>query len=350
MKKALILIAAAVLLSACAECGSSTPESSDETVQKTVTAPTVTESKPAQSSTAREPEPEPETVRVQALSYDDKQLTFVLDGETLTLPLFRRAFTETEMKGMRMLSDIILENRFGETLYADIKISRDGKMIDMFDVITPNVVYYSNASMDPKPTKSREPEELETVMKRVSGSVYEFSNSFGTVTADMNDLENYRKCRIPASAENACFNGYIFSDGNFILRNFGYNGHTDENGVRVYEEHRCEDYCCFFGTVQSVTDDRACVLLTDGKTLCDVPTYYNDGEVAEGAEVMIMLDAEPSLFGSGERFEDDYAVFHTRPETYNTSGKEFESLAYAKYSDQTVDTLIYVDKCKQPVF
>ena len=72
-------------------------------------------------------------------------------------------------------------------------------------------------------------------------------------------------------------------------------------------------------------------------------TKQTAGEVTEGAEVMLTLDAESSLFGSGERFEDDYAVFHTRPETYNPSGREFESLAYAKYDKRSGD-LVYTEK------
>ena len=49
---------------------------------------------------------------------------------------------------------------------------------------------------------------------------------------------------------------------------------------------------------------------------------------------MLTLDAEPTLFGSGERYTD--------PKTFNTSGREFDSLAYAKYEKRTID-LVYTE-------
>ncbi|MBR1383401.1 MAG: hypothetical protein IJ555_06270 [Ruminococcus sp.] len=57
---------------------------------------------------------------------------------------------------------------------------------------------------------------------------------------------------------------------------------------------------------------------------------------------MLTLDAEPTLFGSGERYTAEYAVFYTDPKTFNTSGREFDSLAYAKYEKRTID-LVYTE-------
>lgn len=72
-------------------------------------------------------------------------------------------------------------------------------------------------------------------------------------------------------------------------------------------------------------------------------TKQTAGEVTEGAEVMLTLDAEPLLFSSGERYIAEYAVFYTRPEIYNTSDLAFESLAYAKYDKRSGD-LVYTEK------
>ena len=52
----------------------------------------------------------------------------------------------------------------------------------------------------------------------------------------------------------------------------------------------------FFGTVQTIGDNTAEIKLTDGKTVCTVPTYYCDGELSEGLEVMVILDCSTDLF------------------------------------------------------
>ena len=126
--------------------------------------------------------------------------------------------------------------------------------------------------------------------------------------------------------------GYLFNDGANDKVIPGYIGEAIiHEGDEVSSESRGNaDLYRFFGTVQSVKDGRASVLLTDGKTTCDVPTYYNDGEVKEGAEVMIVLDAEPSLFGSGEEYKADYAVFYTDPKSILLKKhRDISTLAYA---------------------
>ena len=90
-----------------------------------------------------------------------------------------------------------------------------------------------------------------------------------------------------------------------------------------------------------MTEGRAKVLLNDGKTVCDVPTYYNDGELSEGLEVMVTLDAEPSLFGSKKEYKSEFAVFYTDPEVYNYRHFDFGTLAYAKHSDSDITKFIY---------
>ena len=73
-----------------------------------------------------------------------------------------------------------------------------------------------------------------------------------------------------------------------------------------------------------MSDGKATFILNDGKTVCTAPTYFNDGEVTEGAQVMVTLDEDTSLYGSGESKEYDFAVFYTSPDTY-----DFENKMYA---------------------
>ena len=119
------------------------------------------------------------------------------------------------------------------------------------------------------------------------------------------------------------------SDGKVII-SFLADAVAADDGISS-QTNGNKDLYRFFGTVKSLSADRATVLLTDGKTTCDVPTYYNDGELKEGMDVMLVLDADASLFGSGESFKDDYAVFYTEPKEYLLKKyDDISKLVYAK--------------------
>lgn len=55
-----------------------------------------------------------------------------------------------------------------------------------------------------------------------------------------------------------------------------------------------------------------------------MPTYYCDGELSEGLEVMVILDCSTDLFGSGKSESFDYAVICTDPAEYDPQGMSLE--------------------------
>ena len=136
--------------------------------------------------------------------------------------------------------------------------------------------------------------------------------------------------------------GYLFKDNNFILNQL-YVAEYDENGEKNYEEQLNRDLPNFFGTVQTIGDNTAEIKLTDGKTVCTVPTYYCDGELSEGLEVMVILDCSTDLFDSGKSESFDYAVICTDPAEYDPSGHEFGNLAYAKADSNNLGRFIYTE-------
>ena len=110
-----------------------------------------------------------------------------------------------------------------------------------------------------------------------------------------------------------------------------------------YEEQLNRDFPSFFGTVQTIGDNTAEIKLTDKKTVCTVPTYYCDGELSEGLEVMVILDCSTDLFDSGKSESFDYAVICTDPAEYDPSGHEFGNLAYAKADSNNLGRFIYTE-------
>ena len=88
----------------------------------------------------------------------------------------------------------------------------------------------------------------------------------------------------------------------------------------------------FFAVVQSVSEDTVTVILNDGKTLCTVPTYYNDGgELAPGGKIMVILPDNSSLLGKGGEHSFDYAVIITDQEYFKNWSDKFEDIAYGAY-------------------
>lgn len=139
------------------------------------------------------------------------------------------------------------------------------------------------------------------------------------------------------------FGGYLFTDGKFIIEDINLLVAVNDDGSKTYEPLTTSDYPSFFGTVQTIGDNTAEIKLTDGKTVCTVPTYYCDGELSEGLEVMVILDSSTDLFGSGKSESFDYAVICTDPAEYDPSGHEFGNLAYAKADSNNLGRFIYTE-------
>lgn len=333
MKKAVVILAVLMLCS-CSEAEQSS-KSSDETeavTAVTTTSAAETQSKPAESSKAPETL---ETIKVGLKSYEGDRLTFEYEGEEQELEVWDNVFSTM---GGTDPARLVINNRYGETIPAAIKLNPEKTRVVSCELLLDQIM---NTFTDNE-SRMLSDEDRVLKMEKLDSTRLRIYNKARSVEADIRDMDIMYMGRYPDSFEDVVTMGFILPSGTYLARFICLLSEVDETS-RSYAFCDLMPYCHFFGTVQSVTDDRAEVLLNDGKTLCDVPTYFNDGEVTEGAEVMLTLDAESSLFGSGERFEDDYAVFHTRPETYNPSGREFESLAYAKYDKRSGD-LVYTEK------
>ena len=318
MKKLIILLLVLVMLSACTDDGNgmSVNEPSDAS---SITRESLTSvSKPSESeSKAQAP------VRAKIISYEND---------------------DTPYDRGKTVAEKIINNRFGKTIYADLYMNLAGT-IYRCDIYKPNgIEMCTNNSYFGDKTKDKKLDETEMTLKRTGESKVELSNQFGNISADLNDMASLYKGDIPDYAERIGFSGVRFKDGELMLtmvRVYVRDEDSPGGPVPTYEAYTCKDKYLFFGTVQSLSEDRAKVLLTDGKTLCDVPIYYTDGELAAGMEVMLTLNAEPSLYGSGKKYKDDFAVFHTDPAEYNTSGSGFSELAYARYDQVDIYEYIY---------
>ena len=139
------------------------------------------------------------------------------------------------------------------------------------------------------------------------------------------------------------FGGYLFTDGKFIIEDINLLVAVNDDGSKTYEPLTTSDLPSFFGTVRTIGDNMAEIKLTDKKTVCTVPTYYCDGELNEGLEVMVILDSSTDLFGSGKSESFDYAVICTDPAEYDPSGHEFGTLAYAKADSNNLGRFIYTE-------
>jgi len=285
------------------------------------------------TTTQRSPQ-KTESLTVLVLDYKIGQLTFKHNNNEYTYEIERRVLNSLDTGADLMTEERLINNSYGEEITANIRLNTDETKIVSCDIMSPNVSMFTSSQLIPA-NETAEAAETEMTMYRLEGSKVEFSNNYGSFEADLNDLPNSSKIDFPDSIDRCIIEGYKFKNGKIFLDAVNVFSNNEQNGQINYKSFDNYDKYCFFGTVQSVTDERAEVLLTDGKTVCDVPTYFNDGEIKEGMKVMLTLDAEPLLFSSGERYIAEYAVFYTRPEIYNTSDLAFESLAYAKYDERT---------------
>lgn len=321
MNRALLIAAALAILSGCAE--------SNSVSEVNVNSETTTHI--AGSSTSEEND---EPMRVKIISYENEKLTYEYEGQQYTIELPVNVLDDAPYGTGKTVGEKIIDNPFGETTLADLTFNAVGS-ITRCDVYTPNgLERCTNDSFFDTKGEAVRLEDTEVALKRTGGCEVELYNRFGSVKADLNQLDSYYKADLPETAERIAFTGVRFKGGQLILTMLSVYDHDEESPGGPCPQYAplCnKEKYSFFGTVESLNEDRAAVLLTDEKTLCDLPRYFTDGELSEGMQVMVTLNAEPELYGSGKIFTDSFAVFHTDPTEYNTSGEEFSKLAYAAY-------------------
>lgn len=263
--------------------------------------------------------------------YENEQLTFTYEDKSYTLPLSRDNFKDDIVyyPESKLHSEQIINNKLGEKVTAVLTVDDGITKIKLCDVIGQNGKVFSNSGGI-------------CTMTRTGGSACEFTDPQRTLKADLNDLIVYQEINYPDEVDDVVYVGYLFKDNNFILNQL-YVAEYDENGEKNYEEQLNRDLPSFFGTVQTIGDNTAEIKLTDKKTVCTVPTYYCDGELSEGFEVMVILDCSTDLFDSGKSESFDYAVICTDPAEYDPSGHEFGNLAYAKADSNNLGRFIYTE-------
>ena len=303
-------------------CGENKPQSDLSAVDSVSNMPESTVSKPSS---------EFENITVETEKYENEQLTFTYEGKSYTLPLSRDNFKDDIVyyPGSKLHTEQIINNKLGEKVTAVLTVDDGITKIKLCDVIGQNGKVFSNSG------------GIYT-MTRTGGSACEFTDPQRTLKADLNDLIVYQEINYPDEVDDVVYVGYLFKDNNFILNQL-YVAEYDENGEKNYEEQLNRDLPSFFGTVQTIGDNTAEIKLTDGKTVCTVPTYYCDGELSEGLEVMVILDSSTDLFGSGKSESFDYAVICTDPAEYDPSGHEFGNLAYGKADSNNLGRFIYTE-------
>ena len=312
MKKGVLLIVTA-LLTACSQAESASESPVTDRVSETSITSSAETAKPAETT-----EPAKETfitIDAEIVSYKNGELTFLYGGESYTLPMEREQFKENEVpfKHSKLISEQIIGSRPGEKVPAAITVNEDMTRIRLCDVIRLNGKVFDSDKYS---------------LHRTEGSKIELTGSGGSIEADLNDLPYYLKLDYPEDIPRVSVRGYMFSDGSFLLHDL-MTEYSAEEDVYVRQWDSLPKLPGFFATVQSVEGGLAAVLLGDGKTVCTAPTFYSDGELLEGMEIMIVLDADTSLWNSGAQQEFDYAVIYTDPEIYLQTSHSFDEIAYS---------------------
>lgn len=339
----------AIILSSCADVQTS---SEAETSQAATSAP-------ATATTAKKADMPEKKIRINAdvISYKDEQLTFTYNGKDYTLPMERSClelkmtyigqFTKSSPPDpyYKMLPEKIIDNDLGEKISAVLTVDEAVTEISECDVITPNGKLY--VGYGSKQEDINHDGSTCYKFRRTGSTACEFYNDTRTISADLNDLPSYLKMKYPTEIGDIfSFEGYLFKDGKFILNDFKTENtsyyseelgtYTSEGYTLYLQKYNKSNF--FFAAVQKITGDKATFILNDGKTVCTAPTYYNDGEVKEGMQVIVMLDEDVSLFGSGAKNEYDFAVFISP-----TDLTRFEEHAYAVHSQTTIGKLDVTD-------
>ena len=330
MKEVFVLPALAVLLTSCAvfcDGDSSNMQPEGSSLQFAVG-----ESKESAQN---------QTFNAQIIDYSDGVLIYVTDSQHKAQTDPHCFENDTNTEGGKLLSERIIAKCKTEKIYADIRLDKSGDRIVSCDVISCNGEYFDNLMLN-KGGETIESDEAS--MRRISGSIFEIYKGSEKLTADINDLESYYKADFPDQIDRMIFEGYRLNSGSFILLSISVFSGIDEMGSYIYDPPANENKYSFFGTIREISGDRAEFLLSDKKTVCDVPCCYTDGELKDGMQVMVTLNAPAALYGSGDSYKDEFAVFHTDANEYDPCGYGFDELAYAQYSNSQKSRYIYTNK------
>lgn len=288
------------------------------------------------------PAPEPETpaierqIQARVVSYKDKTLTYEYKGETVSVNFDSSNFTNGEGNVQPEISEKIISNRYGEKVIGKITLNHDGTTAVSCDVVSLNGSIVSNSSLFDENNEEESDNMLDVYldMKRLDGSKAELSSQFvPPVTVDLNDLDNYYKLDFPELVENVEFTGYRFNSGTLLLDSIcildKYEVDPDTGRVIAAGASSLgnDGKMSFSGSIESLENGRAKVLLNDGETVCDVPAYYYDEELSQGQKVLVTLNADETLYGSGKEYKDEFAVFYTDIAQF-TALYDFDDVAY----------------------
>ena len=343
MKKQIIIsfIASALLLSGCAEDTSSAGASLPETGTPTSAVTEVPQTSAAPETTALPAEPElSEPFKAELVSCENYELTYEYEGRTYTLPLTGSARSSTIPR--------LIGNRFGFRIKAVLRTQEtpDGTEVavcgDFEDVKV--IDSFSLAKKESMFDNTFKQENLNTLIHR-HGSIYELGNRFGvTYEIDLNDVSNDLKDDFGEFCTDISVMGYKLGDAGLLIEHIYKVTEMTKNEAKGREPYGNLRFLRFLGTVKKLDGERAEVLLTDGITTLDVPYCLTDGEVKEGAEAAVVCKAEADLYGSGETFTDDYAVFYTSPRKYlPEDDRDPSHYAYFKQSDRAPTTYVKAD-------
>lgn len=341
MRKAFILCCAAAVLTL---AGCSENEISDDvsSIQITETASEAGSSPTPDTSSEAEKRI---SIKAEVKSYKDGILNFWYKGNEYSLPMTKDRFDNERTLPDRyvpVLSEMIIGNSFGEKITARIALDEDMTRIFKCDVVTPNGKIYDGTDCYDKNNKVIR-EKLYT-MTRKDKSICEISNSEEAFECDLNDLAPGWKLDYPETVSPVMFTTYRFNDGRDILLSLTFNvdvtngsvgGETDPETLNMYGKR-----IGFFAAVQSVGEDTVTVLLNDGKTRVTVPTFYCDGELAQGSEVMVLIKSDSTLFGKGGELSFDYGVIITDQDYFKRTTDEFGEIAYGEYLNDW-DSFVY---------
>lgn len=288
-------------------------------------------------------------INVETQKYENEQLSFEYNNENYLLPLQGDRFVDDYYwRGLKLTSEQIINNRLGEKITAVLNISEDMSEIYSCDVINQNgQIFYAgmlDASSEDIKRLNEDPnaEKLyQYTLTQVDGTIYQLSNINRTLTVDLNDLNTYEKLQYPAVVEDVSFKGYLFKDGQFIIQDLFFCTGYDENGYKGYNQRDTNNFPHFFATVQSIEDYSADILLNDKKTHVTVPLYYCESKLSIGQEVMVTLNCDTEIFGSGKDQDFDYAVIHTDPKLFNYDNIDFDTLAYAMAQENELGSYYY---------
>lgn len=267
-------------------------------------------------------EDQPEMLTVKPKSYTDGMLTYEYEGKEYTLPLEFSVINDPFNLNRPSVSERVIQNYRDDGFTAEIILDDKKENIIFFDILRCNGITQYSCSETP-------------TLRRVSDTELELTDGGTAFRIDMNDMTTYYKGSIPLNTEiKASFFGYRMKGDRLIPLYLGLADSADSAEFNL----TTEGMIAFCGTVQSITDKRAAVILNDDKTVCDVPCVLTDGELSVGQKVAVILDEDKSLYDSGRAYKGDYAVFVTLYKDYIPSTRkiEFEDCAYFKQSETDV--------------